>query len=342
MTELDLSQYEDKVRESKKTAKEEFSPFCDFRLVESTITPGVVFAVRVTKPAKPSFIKAGTHGWHMSIKKFEPKTESDSRYLQLDIDMRGRAFSTGAQDCNGYELYDVFDAINFARREYAEYISDPDVVYFESGSGGGGNALALAGKFPDLFSAVNALVPISDYYDWYMFDEECKEFRDEMDVWIGDPLADREAYDARSGITLVPNLLTHILISHGTEDLRVPYFLSQKYVAACKRNGRSDLVELMTLQGVGTRDHYGNITETQMAQMKRACRENLEKHTEPIEIPPTGKFVVAGYLVTKRFSVFLPSLDKVDIVEYDLSFKSATLKNSKDARIIWHNIETAE
>ncbi len=336
MPSLDLSQYEDTIREKKKTVREEFSPFCDFRLVPSSITPGVTFAVKVTKPVKPAVIKAGTHGWHMSVKKFEPKTISDSPYLQLDIDMRGRAYSTGMPDCNGYELYDIFDAVNFARREYSNYISDPDVVYFESGSGGGGNALALAGKFPDLFCAINALVPISDYYEWYIFDR-LQEFRDEMDVWIGvDPAANKEAYDARSGITLVSNLLTHIFISHGTHDMRVPYFLTRNYMDACHKCGKSDLVTLLTLDGVGTREHYGNISEEQMAEMKRLCRENLETHTIPVNIPPKGKFVVAGYLVTKHFSVFLSSLNQIDIAEYDLTTKKISLQKSKDAKIVWN------
>lgn len=109
--------------------------------------------------------------------------EPSGEYLRLQIDMRGRAFSDGAADCNGLELYDIIDACEYAKKHYSKYIIDPEVVYFEAGSGGGGNCYAVISKFPDYFAAATAMCGISDYGMWYDNDRT-GEFRDEMDIWI--------------------------------------------------------------------------------------------------------------------------------------------------------------
>lgn len=332
----ELEKYEDSIRVEKTKAKEQFSPFCDFRLVNSTQTPDVVFAIRVRKPARPAPILLGTHGWHMSIPAFTPMEQPQTAYLSVDVDMRGRAFSTGKPDCNLLELYDVYDALRFVEREYAEYVIPGGPIYFESGSGGGGNALAIAAKFPDLFSAVNALSPIADYGEWYRFDDKIMEFRDEMDVWIGKtPEEDPEAYAARSGISLLPNLLSPLLICHGTKDLRVPFYPTEAYYQKAKALGKGQLVSLLRLHGVGTRDHYGNATPRQMALMHKKCERNLAEHTAPITIPEKGEFLVGGFLVTKHFQVFTDS-DRLVKIRYDLAARRVeVIEGNAPIRVVW-------
>lgn len=55
------------------------------------------------------------------------------------------------------------------------------MVCFETGSGGGGNAYAIAGKFPDYFVHVTALSGMSDYISFYENDE-IGEFQDEVNT----------------------------------------------------------------------------------------------------------------------------------------------------------------
>ncbi len=334
---MELELFEDKERAEKTFRVEEFSPYFDFRYVNSTITEGVKFGINVKKPAKPSYLVVGTHGWHMSISKFQPLNEPVSQYLEVEVDMRGRAFSTGQPDCNGYELYDVYDAIRFVLKEYKEYLLSTEIIYFEAGSGGGGNALAIAGKFPDLFSAVNALCPMGDYAAWYQFDDKIKEFRDEMDVWIGcTPNENKEAYDARSGITLLPNLMTNLFILHGDTDSRVPYFLTKNYMKRARTLGKADRIKLITLHGVGTNDHYGNATKKQLGLIPYYCQKNINEHKEIIEIPPVGEFVVGGYLVTKHFGVFA-DIDKVFRIKYDLKSKTVeSLDKDYEFKVVWY------
>ena len=327
--------FSDAVRREKTKCEEKFSPYLDLRLVTSTVTPDVTFAILVHKPKAPAPVKLGTHGWHMSISDFAPREECHTEYLTVDVDMRGRAFSTGEPDCNGWELYDVYDAYRFVLREYADLVAANSPVYFESGSGGGGNALAIAGKFPDLFSAVNALCPISDYEAWYRFDE-MGEFRDEMDVWIGkSPDEDPEAYAARSGLTLLPNLMTYLFIAHGNTDLRVPYPPVRHYVDVAKKMGLACRVQLFTLHGVGTRDHFGRATRRQMALMRAHARKNLCTHTEIPALPERGELLVAGFLVTRHFEVFT-DLDRVVKIRYDLAARTVTpIDTHAPIRVTW-------
>ncbi|MBD2863239.1 alpha/beta hydrolase family protein [Paenibacillus oceani] len=320
---MPYEQYEDSVRlEKRKQAKQnQTSPYCDFIYYESSRTPGVMLAARIVKPEKPSYILAGTHGWHMSIPAFKPMEEPQqgNHYLRVDVDMRGRAHSEGAPDCNGWELYDVIDAIQYAREHYAEYILDPDIVYFESGSGGGGNAMAIACKFPDYFAAVTALCGISDYALWYDNDE-IGEFRDEMDVWIGcAPKDNPMAFRSRSGLDLIGNLTSPVYLAHGETDIRVPADHSRLYAAKAAEIGKDDLITYYELPGVGTRDHWGNATGEMLDKVRSESELNRARHRRPVELPERGRLTVGGYLFTRRFSVVLDSLDKVAVLEYDLA-----------------------
>lgn len=320
---MSYEQYEDRIRLSKRTdvKQPQTSPYCDFVYYESTRTPGMLLAARIVKPSKPSYMLIGTHGWHMSVPKFVPMNEPkpDNDYLRVEVDMRGRAFSDGAPDCNGWELYDVIDAVEYARRAYADYILDPDVVYFEAGSGGGGNAMAIVGKFPDYFAACTALCGISDYALWYDHDE-IGEFKDELDVWIGEsPAANPMAYRSRSGLELVGNLLTPIYLAHGETDIRVPAVHSRLFAGKAAEAGKGGLVRYTELPGVGTRDHWGNATDEMMERIRRESENNRIEHRSTVAIPEKGTFTVGGYLFTKRFSAVLDSIDKTARLDYDLA-----------------------
>ena len=318
MKENELEKYEDRIRKEKSSRKKQdrHSRYCDFIYYPSTRNPELTLAMRVLKPEKPSYIKAGTHGWHMTIGDFKEYPEAQSAYLQIDVDMRGRSFSDGKPDCNGWELYDVIDAIEFAKKQYADYILDPEVVFFEAGSGGGGNAYAIAGKFPDYFSHIVAQCGISDYAMWYENDL-IGEFRDEMDIWIGD-FQNKEAYASRSGLTTVENLTSPIAIVHGETDVRVPSLHARRFVARAKELGKGELVTYMELPGVGTRDHWGNITPEGMEKLLGFCESERQKHQTPVCIPRKGELVVCGYVFTKEFSLVLDSIDRVAKLVYDL------------------------
>lgn len=323
--------YEDTVRlkksEDKKTNR--YSKYCDFIFYESSITPGIKLAMRILKPEKPSYILCTTHGWHMSINGFEQIDDAPkSKYLQVQIDMRGRAFSDGEPDCNGYELYDIYDAAEYVKKHYSQYIIDDSIIYFEAGSGGGGNCYELISKFPDYFAAATALFGITDYAKWY--NEDAKgEFKDEMDIWVGcTPDKNQMAYDSRSGILGIENLHTPLFIAHGEFDIRVPVSHAENYINKAKELGKGDLINYYCMQGVGNLNHWGNVTKEQTATVKRLSEENRVLHKSPINLAPSGRLIVKGYLVTKKFSVFLDSIDKVAVLDYDINQNKYTVTSS--------------
>ncbi len=246
--------------------------------------------------------------------------------------MRGRKYSTGKPDCNGFELYDFYDAYKYAIKNYSRFISDTNQVYFSGESGGGGNGYAILGKFPDLFCSAIIYCGISNYSLWYR-DDDAGEFRDEMLPWIGcTPDQNPMAYASRSGITTASDLLTPVYIVHGETDLRVPVYQARNFFKKAKELNKK--VEYYELKGVGTRDHYGNITESQKKEKEMAASRALAKHPVPV-LPEKGSFIVAGYIVTKYFSVFLDSIDKVAQIEYNIKNKSIKFISGKGV-VYWY------
>ena len=320
MSQIDLSIYEDAIRAEKTTdRKNQYSPYCDLVYYESSVTPGVMLAMLVRKPNHPTPILATTHGWHMSIPAFVP-TDKPAECLTVRVDMRGRAFSEGKQDCNGYELFDVIDACEYVKKHYAEYVSDPDLVYFEGGSGGGGNAYALAAKFPDYFAAITTMCGPSDYMVWYDNDP-IGEFCDDLDIWVGErgeKGSYNAAYASRSGIFGVENLCSPMVIIHGETDERVPSYHARNYMKEVERCGKNDLVTYHELKGIGGFEHWRNATHDDMLYIDRLSKEIRANNQSPINIPRKGKMTVLGYLVTKDFSVFCDNIDGMGEIEYDL------------------------
>ncbi len=318
-----LETFSDQIRASKEAGEKEnrYSRYCDLIYYESSVTPGLRLAMLVYKPEKPSYIVVGTHGWHMSIPSFSPKEDApEDEWLRVYVDMRGRAFSDGAADCNGYELHDVIDAVEYVKQQYADYILDADVVYYSGGSGGGGNGYEILNKFPDYFAAATVMCGISDYAKWYHDDCVIGEFRDEMDVWIGcTPEQNPMAYYARSGVHGIGNLHTPLYIAHGNADARVQICQAHIYLNEAARTGKDELISYYELDEVGGRDHFDNATEGQLREMYRRENEHRKAHQVPITLPEQGRLTVHGYLVTKRFAVWLDSVDKVAELTYDLS-----------------------
>ena len=332
-----LESFEDNIRGAQMSTDERsrFSRYCDFIYYPSSITPGLTLAMRVCKPEQPGYILATTHGWHMTIPAFEEFSCARSDYLYVEVDMRGRAYSQGQQDCNGWELYDVIDAIEYVKQHYAEYILDPDVVYFDAGSGGGGNAMAIACKFPDYFAHISALCGISDYGLWYDNDS-VGEFRDEMDIWIG-PRSIDTAYRARSGASLVQNLCSPMCIVHGETDFRVPSEHSRRFIAAAEAAGNGNLIRYWQIPGVGTNAHWGNATPEQLTRIEQFCEEGRCANRTPVNIPRKGKMLAGGYLITKEFSVTLKDLDAIAEVSYDLDSGLLQVSGAEVSHAAFHS-----
>ncbi|MBI5772114.1 MAG: alpha/beta fold hydrolase [Verrucomicrobia bacterium] len=338
-------------------------PLHEYREYPSSVDPKLRLFATFECAAPSGILLVNMHGWHGSVKRSHTDNVADplaKDYFVISPEMRGRGDATGHPDCNGWELQDVIDAVEFARRHYRDRIASPKIVFLSGGSGGGGNVFALLGKFPDTFAAARAYYGISDFALWHVFDRK-GEFRDELEgingkdpkgrpPWIGgSPETNPEAYRSRGGLTTVATLLTPTLVFHGSDDARVPVLHARLWVGAAQGAGRGALVTYHEQAGVGDHRHNGNETREQLAFRNRAGKEFLLAHRTPPVLPERGSFVVAGYLKTARFEVILDSIDRVGRVDYDLaagrfevhseSAKRATLRVRKDAGGEWQQSE---
>ena len=113
---MNFERYSDTRREEKEriVPENKYSTYCDLIYYSSSQTPDTLLAMKVHKPAGKGRLVLTTHGWHMSIPRYQPKEDAPlSDDLYVEVDMRGRAFSQGTPDCNGYELYDIIDAAEY-------------------------------------------------------------------------------------------------------------------------------------------------------------------------------------------------------------------------------------
>lgn len=294
-----------------------YSKYCNLIYYKSSINPELTLAMLVIKPKKPSYILVTTHGWHMSIPEFKGSTKP-SEYLYIIVDMRGRKYSEGKPDCNGYELMDVIDACEYVKKHYSKYLINKEVIYFEGGSGGGGNAYEIANKFPDYFAHITALCGITDYALWYKNDK-VGEFQDELKPWIGcTPEEDNEAYASRSAIASISNLRTHLFMAHGETDIRVPCYHARNYFNKIKELGKTSLVNYFELPKTGGPDHWSYITKENEQRIIDKSEEGRKQNRIPVTLEKKGKLIIPGYLVTKYFDVFLKDIGKMATITYDI------------------------
>lgn len=298
----------------------------DYRAYRSSQDTSLTLYANFIRPLHPGPVLVSMHGWHGAVQRYHPddvKPALSGEWFLVQPEMRGRGNSEGKQDANGWELQDVVDAVEFAKKHYRDYISDTNCIYITGGSGGGGNVLGLIGKFPDYFCSAICEVGISDYGLWYRHDRK-GEFRDEMEThgWIGGtPDSNPEAYASRGGLTTLENLLTPLAMVYPEKDIRVPLEQGHNYLMKAEAIGKRGMIDYLELKGVGAvkgGGHWENITPEQEALRQEFVSRHLSKDYKPVEIPRQGRFVVAGFLKTKQFEVILSNIDNIAEVIYDL------------------------
>ncbi len=86
---MDTSLFEDQRVEKRKDeqGQNQYSPYCDFIYYTSSRDPELRLAMKVIKPARPGYILAMTHGWHMSAEPFAymEKPREDQPFLIVQV-----------------------------------------------------------------------------------------------------------------------------------------------------------------------------------------------------------------------------------------------------------------
>ena len=138
----------------------------------------------------PRPLLVALHTWSFSCDShFEgyEKAAAEYNWHMIFPEFRGPNWTLDACGSDAV-VSDIEDAVAYMK---GSFNVDPDRVYLVGGSGGGHASLLLAGRRPDLFTAVSSWCPISDIARWH---GECKKagrdyFRHIEMVCGGDPVS---------------------------------------------------------------------------------------------------------------------------------------------------------
>ncbi len=116
--------------------------------------------------SKPRPLVVALHTWSYTYKGTNPEYERLASLYNWNMiypDFRGPNWTPEACGSD-YVVSDLEDAVAFMK---AECNIDDSRIYLTGGSGGGHCTLLLAGRRPDLWTAVSAWCPISDIAAWH-------------------------------------------------------------------------------------------------------------------------------------------------------------------------------
>lgn len=285
-------------------------------------------------------IVAVMHGYNGSAYAVPGLLDRMARYgvFAIGVGMRGRNGADGAQDASGREIVDIRDAIEYVKATYAALV-DVNHICVAGYSGGGGNALAFASKFPDYANVIVSHFGISDY-GWADYSESGLNptwgyYPSGTLAWIGDtPDNVPNAYRARHAVDAITNFSGgHLYLFHDEGDGSIPIIHSQRIASAMDGAGLTNYTTNYTSAVDNPRWTHGNpivgdggepCIQTESIWLQTVANKSVPMWT----IPAAGAVTVNGYIVTKQFSIWLgglteaaagAGLDEVATVVYDTS-----------------------
>lgn len=226
------------------------------------------------------------------------------------VGMRGRSGRTGSQDASGREIHDIYDALTAIRTVHAARVNALDAAIVGY-SGGGGNVLAALAKFPDTWLCGADHFGIADYGrdatdGWYV---QSPGDQPTLRTWIGgSPVAVPDNYYARDAVAAIANYSAgKLFLYHDSEDTAVPVVHSQRVAAAMAAAGRTNYTYSETTPASSPRWTHGYPEAgSEIARTIPTWAAHVAARTTPTwTIPASGTIAVIGYIVTKRFSLWL-------------------------------------
>ncbi len=196
--------------------------------MDGTEQPCIVGVPDNYDPQTPTPLLVGLHTWSAS---YPQQLEAHGKeavkrgWLLVLPHFRGPNLVTNphAQEAGGSVLaqHDIVDCYRYMLENFNV---DTQRVYMTGASGGGHMALLMASKYPDLWAAVAAWVPVTDLRTWH---GQSQGYAPHVEAVCGGP-PDASAqvnfeYLRRSPRTFITNLAhTHVLLGHGDQDLTIP------------------------------------------------------------------------------------------------------------------------
>ena len=160
------------------------------------------------------------------------------------------------QDLGGGDLQDEVYAVKFV--EATGYV-DTKKVGITGGSYGGFMTLMAIGKVPAIWAAA-----VEEYgiIDWYtMLQHSSPALQEYEKSLLGDPVKDREKYEATSPIKYLRDERAPLLVLQGENDIRVPREEAAQVVDILKKQGRTVDVVYYAQEGHGFQKREDQIDE---------------------------------------------------------------------------------
>lgn len=224
-------------------------------------------------------------------------------------------------DHSAHEIYDIYDGLQEVRSRYAGIVS-PDKAVITGYSGGGGNVLGCAGKFPDTFCAYMDHFGISDYGHsldgWYYVRPGGGD--SVVTAVGGTPAEIPNNYYSRAHYLSVNNANgAFIYLFHDVDDATVPLKMTTIVKDVLDQaNNDNYLYSVTDADSVYRWTHNNPQPGTSTSRTEDIwARPCIVKH-QPWTIPISGSLKVMGYIVTKRFSIWMnDGYDAVVDLVYD-------------------------
>lgn len=232
--------------------------------------------------------------------------------LWIMPDMRGRNGCSGSQDASGRELLDAYDAIAWAR---ATFPCDPERAGIHGGSGGGGNVHCSAGKMPDVFSFRSVKFGMSDYGEsdtdsWYT---QAPSQQATLDSWVGSPRSSvLSRYRSRNATRIAPRCLA--LDATGHDRFRIYHDELDAAVDVTHSRNMSAALLAAGVRHTYKESHLGDPVRYLHGYPHDVIPDLLISYQEWIAdmvstpawtVPLVGSMPIGGYVLTKRFQIFL-------------------------------------
>jgi pimeloyl-ACP methyl ester carboxylesterase len=235
--------------------------------------------------------------------------------VALAPDMRGKGKSAGRWDSGGLDVLDILDAVLAAVRAFPGEV-DARNLNIVGYSGGGGNAIACAVRFPDLFQTAASFFGIADYAWWHRHGgrPDCKAAMEE--VLGGGPEAEPELYAARNAVPAAANALARMHFLWDAEEKQCPPLGVEDFLSAYERAGGSRATRHVSRPGDAQRWLHGYRTDhADIGDPADALflPDVLAPKAASPQLPERGRLVVPGYLVTRRFAVWIGEAKSGDV-----------------------------
>lgn len=259
-------------------------------------------------------------------------------YFVVAIGMRGRKGATGDRDASARELYDIYDGINHIKANFP--VSDKVIV---SGySGGGGNALGFAVKFPFVANTIVNHFGMVDYgFDdiesWYM---KNAGYRSSIRDFVGHTRTSENMnyYRTRNAYEAIKNIQVKVFNYHDEEDTGVDVSLTHYVTGGLQSLGKLHDTKISTSSDATRYLHNMSVSEKTESEWLP-----YGKNTSKPTMNTSDNFRVIGYIVTDEFNIFLGNFDDhVADVSYNLSTNQFTinpLTGSMQVKVIKDNLQ---